>query len=76
MGRWLARFSFTFLIISALLVIQGYRELTGRVQMNKARVALCFVGAGLGLALTIRGIRERHRSTDTSNDDEQPPEGG
>ena len=75
MGRWLARFSFTFLIVSALLVIQGYRELTGRAgAVNKARVALYFVAAGIGIALTMRGIRERHRGEeiepDNRNDDE------
>jgi hypothetical protein len=60
-NRWIARFAFTFLILAALLVYQGYRELTTLANPDKWRIGLYFVGAGIGLGLAVRGFRERHR---------------
>jgi hypothetical protein len=62
MNRWLARFAFTFLILSGLLVYQGYREITTFAQPKTWRIGLYFVAAGIGVGLAARGFRERHRS--------------
>jgi hypothetical protein len=62
MNRWLARFSFTFLVVAGLLAWQGYRELTTFAQPKIWRVGLYFLAAGIGVGLAAKGVRERHRS--------------
>ena len=64
MAKWLARFSFTFLVLAGLLLWQGYRELTMSSSPNVWRIGLYFVAAGISIGLAFRGIRERHRSDD------------
>jgi hypothetical protein len=61
-NRWLARFSFTFLVVAGLLAWQGYRELTQSTRPNAWRVGLYFLAAGIGVGLAVKGVRERHRS--------------
>ena len=63
MSRWLARLSTSFLILAGLLAYQAYREMQ-RPGVNRGRVALYFVGAGIGVGLAVRGVRERHRRED------------
>jgi hypothetical protein len=62
MKDWLARLSFSFLIIAAVLVWTGYQGLnaTGG-QAAPWKITLCFVGAGACIALFIAGVRQRHR---------------
>jgi hypothetical protein len=62
MGKWLARFSTSFLILGGLLIYQGYRELTGPFIVNRWRIGLYFLAAGICIGLAMRGVRERHRS--------------
>jgi hypothetical protein len=64
MVKWLARFSFTFLVLAGLLLWQGYREMTMTSSPNTWRIGLYFVGAGVSIGLAFRGIRERHRRSD------------
>jgi hypothetical protein len=64
MVKWLARFSFTFLVLAGLLIWQGYRELTVTSSPNIWRIGLYFIGAGVSVGLAFRGIRERHRRSD------------
>jgi hypothetical protein len=64
MVKWLARFSFTFLVLAGLLIWQAYREMTLTSSPNIWRIGLYFVAAGLSIGLAFRGIRERHRRSD------------
>ena len=61
MTRWLARLAFSFLVLAALLVWTGYKELTTHAQPSRARVAFHFVAAGISTGLAVRGFKERHR---------------
>ena len=65
--KWLARLSFTFMLIGAVLAWEGYQTLRGaRGETSDTRVALYFIGATVAFALGFAGVRERHR---------QPPGG-
>lgn len=64
MNRWLARFSFSFLVLAGLLAWQGYRELTTFSHPKLWRVGMYFLAAGIGVGLSAKGVRERHRSED------------
>ena len=60
--KWLARLSFSFMLVAAVLAWEGYKSLRGdRGEVSDTRVALCFVGAAIGFALGFAGARERHR---------------
>jgi hypothetical protein len=61
MQKWLARFSFSFLILAAFMAWEAYKMIAGRVPMAPARLALFCVGAGVCAALAAAGIRARHR---------------
>jgi hypothetical protein len=62
MRYWLARLPFTFLILGAWLAYEGYKTADGQYgPVNLVRVAGCFVGAGLLIALGVYALRERHR---------------
>ena len=62
MAKWLARFSMSFLILGGLLIYQAYRELHGPFAVNKWRIGLYFVAAGISIGLAMRGVQERHRN--------------
>lgn len=67
MKRWLARFSFSFLILGGLLIYQGYKEIrqaSPGAGGGRWRVMLYFVGAGIALGLSAKGVRERHKMLD------------
>ena len=68
MNRWLARLSFSLLILSGLLIAQGWQELH-RPAASKWRIGLYFLSAGIGLGLSLKGVRERHRQ---QNSDQGP----
>ena len=59
MRRWLARLSFSFIILAAILAWEGYKasKLPGK---QSAKFAY-FAGAGVCLVLGMMGIKERHR---------------
>ncbi len=57
------RLAFSFLIISVVLIWEGYRAAGGRLgPVSEGRVMLYFVAATLSAVLGIAGIRQRHRS--------------
>ena len=62
MRRWLARLSFSFAIIAAVLFWEGYKA-TGRTGLppRVIKTVLCFIGAGASMVLAAAGTRERHR---------------
>ncbi len=64
MNRWIARFSFTLLILAGLLIYQGWREIHQLADPPKWRLALYFLAAGISAGLSMRGMQLRHRSRD------------
>jgi hypothetical protein len=58
--RWLARLSFSFLIIALWLFWIGYQGSTHHT-LNGGRIMLCYVAAFLAFSLFLWGVRERHR---------------
>lgn len=54
MRTWLARFSFSFIIIAAVLVWEGSR------QQDSVKQTLSYLGAAVCTVLGIAGIRARH----------------
>jgi hypothetical protein len=55
--RWLARLSFSFLIVAVYLVWTG----THHPEFGQGRRMLFYVGAALAFVLFLMGTRERHR---------------
>ena len=72
MKRVLASLSFSFLILGAVLIWLGYKDLTRGG--TGWRVALYFVIGGMCFALGLRGVKERHRpgEPDDRSADEGP----
>ena len=63
MMKWVARFSFTFLIIGGLLFYQVY-ELSAMPGTPVWKYAVMLIGGILAISLGAQGIRERHRRKD------------
>ena len=55
--RWLARLSFSFLIVAVYLAYTGYHH----PELGQGRKILFYVGAMLAFVLFLLGTRERHR---------------
>ncbi len=61
--RWLARLSFSFLIIALFLAYTGYKG--GKEHtLSEGRVMFYYVASMLAFALFLMGTRERHRPGD------------
>jgi hypothetical protein len=58
MRQWLARLSFSFFIVAAVLAWEAYKASGGG---SAARASLCTLGAVVAVGLGLLGIRERHR---------------
>jgi hypothetical protein len=58
---WLSRAAFSFVIIAAVLIWNGYKLLQQQPPAETWRWSLCFIGAGACAALGVAGIRARHR---------------
>lgn len=70
MRRWLARLSFSFLIIGGVLMWDVWRAMNGRGSpMGPWEMRLHFAGALLCIILGFTGIRLRHQR----QDDPDPP---
>lgn len=81
MRKWLARLSFSLIIVAAVLAYEGRQVMRGDRGSRPAWAAYAFfAGAAVCLGLGFRGVRERHRARDDSrhsdsNDaSERPPE--
>ena len=59
-SAWLARFSFSFLIVGIYLAYTGYRGAESG-EMSRGRTILCYVGAAFAFVLFLMGTREKHR---------------
>jgi hypothetical protein len=65
MRPWLARLTFSFLIIAAFLFWTGYKAMAGRLgPIETWKIALYFLAGGMSLALFIAGLRARHGPED------------
>jgi len=63
MDRWLARLSFSFFIIAAVLVWEIYKSMIGeRGPVPQWRIVLYMVATVMCIALGAMGVRARHRS--------------
>jgi hypothetical protein len=62
MRKWLARLSFSFIIIGAVLAWEGYKA-QGRTGFppNPTRATICYLAAAICIGTGLAGIRERHR---------------
>jgi hypothetical protein len=58
---WISRFSFTFIILGAFLLIRVYQWQTGKIPLESWQVTAFVVGGALFLALGVQGIKYRHR---------------
>ena len=58
--RWLARLSFSFLIIALWLFWIGHQGSIHHT-LGGGRIMLCYVAAFLAFSLFLWGTRERHR---------------
>jgi hypothetical protein len=59
--RWLARLSFSFIIIGFFLAWQGWKLAQAAGAETQWRVLLYLVAAALSFVLGFLGVRERHR---------------
>jgi hypothetical protein len=62
MRKWLARLSFSLIIVAAVLAWEGYKA-QGRTGLppEPSRATWCYVGAAIALGAGLAGVRERHR---------------
>ena len=62
MRRWLARLSFSFFVLAAVLVYDGYRGARGQGgrALTERQVQLRYAGAVVCIGLGIAGTRARH----------------
>jgi hypothetical protein len=68
-SRWLARFSFSLIILTVVFAWEGYRIRRGdEGPGNEKKMYACFAAAAVCFGLGLRGMRERHRRMD---EDEQ-----
>lgn len=58
MRKWIARFSYTLLIVGAWLLYEAYQMQAARAPLWQ--VLLLTVGGALGIAMAAVGIRHRH----------------
>ena len=65
MYRWLARFSFSFFIVAAVLLWEAYNAIQGnRGFVPSWRIGLYCVAAAMSFSLGVVGVRARHRDID------------
>ena len=64
LSPWLARFSFSFFILSGLLAWESYKAVHGQLAVSSGRIVLFMVGAVVSFVLAVVGVRERHRPDD------------
>ncbi len=72
MRKWLARLSFSFMIVAAVLAYEGYHTHHGNRPAHPNWAAYAFIaGAALSFGLGLRGVRERHRLLDEARRDDR-----
>ena len=61
MQKWLARLSFSLLIIAAVLVWEIYKMTQTGAEDHRVRFVIYCIAAGACAALGMAGVRARHR---------------
>ncbi len=61
MKRWLARLSWSFLIVALALAYDAWRGGAGPVQHPEWRIQLQYLGALVFIILFMLGVKARHR---------------
>ncbi len=70
-SSWLARFSFSFVVIAMLLFWESYRAVKGQLgPLAPGRIVLFLCGGLVSFVMGMIGVRERHRMV---NEDNPPP---
>jgi hypothetical protein len=64
MRYWLARLTFTFLILAGFLGWNAYKGATGQIVMSQGQIVLYTAGAFASFLLFLTSLRERHRPQD------------
>lgn len=64
MKRFLAMFSFSFLIVGFVLAYYTYQALSGKLPAAQWQTAIYAAGSACSIALGFLGVRERHRKSD------------
>ena len=59
--RWLARLSFSFLVIAFFLAWEGYKRYQAAAGEADWRTILYFAAAAVSVMVGLTGLRERHR---------------
>lgn len=62
MQRWLARLSFSFLILAGVCFWEGNKLGDRNDPALRTRIVLLWCGGGLLLGLGLAGVKARHRS--------------
>lgn len=60
MRKWIARFSYTLLIVGGLLFYQVYKFQTSDAKIPGWQTLLILIGGAVAIALGAQGIRIRH----------------
>ena len=68
MRRWVARFTFTFVALAAVLAWEGRRVARGE-RPSRAAPVVWYAGAAACVALAAFSLRERHRPADVKDRD-------
>ena len=72
MQRWIARFSFSFFILAAVLAWEVYNIIQGRRgYVPQWRIALYCIAAMMAFVLGGVGVRARHRMREDEQDRSQ-----
>lgn len=72
--RWLARLTFSFLIIAGVLAWQAIQTHRTAPDAERWRAWLYAVAAGLGFMLFVAGLRARHAAEDHEDHIKGPDE--
>lgn len=62
MQKWLARFSFSFIILAAVMIWRGYQLQKQNDPREQTNIAMLWVGGGVLFGLGLAGVRARHRN--------------
>ena len=77
MRRWMARLSFSFVILTLVFAWEGYRTQRGdRGPDQQAKMYAFYAAAAVCFGLGLRGVRERHRMLNEQDPAEPRPPGG
>ncbi len=77
MRRWLARFAFSLLIVAIVCAWEGsqiQRGYRGNPAEQQWKIYAYYAAAALSFGVGLRGMRERHRAQEGSDNTSQRPD--